>query len=96
MIHAQDEVFGVRSDVEWEPYPFGGNAGMTYFFPPDSETGAASGRDRVSQDMRGYLVRRVLELGPVALGVTIVSFVLTRLTGDPTLSGSPWPHSGSA
>ncbi len=31
MIHAQDEVFAARKGVNWSPYPFGGNAGMTYF-----------------------------------------------------------------
>lgn len=33
MVHAQDEVFGVREGVPWTPYPFGGNAGMVYFIP---------------------------------------------------------------
>jgi peptide/nickel transport system substrate-binding protein len=33
VIHAQDELFAARKGVEWTPYPFGGNAGMTYFFP---------------------------------------------------------------
>ncbi len=32
-IHAQDEVFAARKDVNWSPFPFGGNAGMTYFIP---------------------------------------------------------------
>lgn len=37
LIHAQDELYGVRADVDWEPYPFGGNAGMTYRSPVSAE-----------------------------------------------------------
>lgn len=33
MVHAQDEIYAVRQGLGWVPYPFAGNAGMTYFVP---------------------------------------------------------------
>jgi len=35
--------------------------------------------------MRAYLLRRLAQLVPVAIGVTLVAFILTRLTGDPAV-----------
>jgi len=35
--------------------------------------------------MTAYLIRRVLQMIPVLIGLTIIIFVVTRLRGDPTL-----------
>ena len=45
--------------------------------------------------MRAYVLRRIIQLIPVAVGVMLVAFLLTRLTGDPAIVLLP-PDASSA
>lgn len=37
LVHAQDQLYGLKADSSWEPYSFAGNAGMTYLVPMSAE-----------------------------------------------------------